>query len=218
MTLWFVTLKPAFKNNPLISKESEAYKLMGITPKSFVSLDGVRLDDVQLGDEGQHEPPITQSPTVTPAPTLTPVPEYTPVVVVSTPTPEPTATNVPYETFRLSFYDPNIGKYFPDNAFTNCFDWDPAAEVCRSTTASGYRHEEFYGRGLACPDRYPLGTVFRVLRPVQLAGDWYCIDRGGAITDDWLDFLLQYPDGLWTGANINDFPWGTEVRAEVYYP
>ena len=209
-----MTLKPIFKTNPLLSKESEAYKLMGVTPKSFVSLDGV-----QPGDEGQHEPTITQSPTVTPAPTLTPVPEYTPVVgVVSSPVPEPTSTSVPYETFRLSFYDPNIGKYFPDKAFTNCFDWDTTNQVCRSTTSSGYRHEEFYGRGLACPERYPLGTVFRVLRPVQLAGDWYCIDRGGAVTDDWLDFLIQYPDGLWTGENINDFPWGTEVRAEVLYP
>jgi hypothetical protein len=84
--------------------------------------------------------------------------------------------------------------------------------------ANGEDYHVWYGRALACPPEYPIGTVFRVYLPVELARDWVCLDRGGAVVGDILDFLLRYPDQVPWGADINSTPWLSPVVVEVFYP
>jgi len=149
-------------------------------------------------------------PTVTVTPTQTMIP--TSEVVYESPTP------VLY-AFKLSFYDSAIGSYFPDKASVNCLDWDVISKKCNSKLLGGiddYSH--WYRRGLACPPQFPLYTKIEVVIPSQLAGVWTCVDRGGLIVDNWLDFLLRYPDQVWTGYDLDNFPWGSTVGAYITYP
>jgi hypothetical protein len=103
-------------------------------------------------------------------------------------------------------------------ASINCHNWDYDAGLCRSTLSNGDDYHAWYGRALACPSEYPIGTIFRVYLPVGLARDWVCLDRGGAITGDILDFLLRYPDQVPWGPDINSTPWLSPVVVEVFYP
>jgi len=122
------------------------------------------------------------------------------------PTSEP--TNIPAEfseTLRcfISFYDPNIGLYFPDVAKVNCPSWN--GDSCPALTASGQDYRLWYGKGVACPPPISLGAIILVLEPEELRGEWVCIDRGLAIENNVFDFLLKYPDDIWTGYNLNKF-------------
>jgi hypothetical protein len=147
------------------------------------------------------------------APTVTPT---------SLPTITPTAglRGEPVQ-LKLSFYDPNIGKFFPNNPEVgkiNCALWDVAALVCNSNMADGTPFYDAYGKAVACPPPMQNGDLLRVSYPEQLAGDWICQDRGWAIDRGYVDFLLRYPDMVWTGYDLNNFPWWSTVRAQWLHP
>lgn len=145
-----------------------------------------------------------------------------------TPTIAPTLTPTPTQglhsqpvQLKLSFYDPNIGKYFPDNPKVgqiNCALWDTVSLTCNSTMADGSPFALYYGKAAACPPPMQNGDLLRVSYPTQLAGDWICMDRGWAIDRGYIDFLLRYPDMVWTGYDLNSFPWWSTVRAEWVHP
>lgn len=148
-------------------------------------------------------------------PTFTPLP-------TSTMTPLPTATKQPEMLmFKLTFYDPEIGRYFPDNpkvGYMNCAVWDEVSLKCLSTMADGTPFYDEYGKAVACPPPLQNGDILRVVYPEQLAGDWTCRDRGWAIENGYLDFLLRYPDMVWTGYDLNNFPWWSTVQAYHIHP
>src|SRR3990167_5594020 len=75
---------------------------------------------------------------------------------------------------RLSWYDPGLCPFAP----INCFD--PASPF---HMASGEDARDWYGRVLACPPEYALGTVFVISgsRWGLADGRWRCLDRGGAV-------------------------------------
>lgn len=94
-------------------------------------------------------------------------------------------------TARLSWYDPARCDVSP----INCFDPDRWWNM-----AAGHDARNWYGRALACPPEFPLGTQFLIRGSRwQLAdGEWTCLDRGGAIVIDadglvWLDLLTDRP-------------------------
>lgn len=154
-----------------------------------------------------------QPPTLTPVPTLTQLPTFTP-------SPIPTSTpDLPVLQFRLSFYDPAIGKYFPEVRFVNCAVWDEALNDCISKVNNNSDHYSiWYRRGVACPPPLQIGQRIRILSPPELVSIneyWTCIDRGGAIVADYLDFMLEYPVDVWTGLDINDFAWQAPVMVEL---
>jgi len=155
---------------------------------------------------------ITPTPTQTATATKTLIPTVEVTYVYERPTPI-------LHTFKLSFYDPNIGNYFPDKAQVNCLEWDQLTKKCNSKLLGGTdTYANWYGRGLACPPQLPFYTTLEVYNPPQLKGTWYCVDRGGLIVNDWLDFLLRYPDQVWTGYDLDRFPWGSTVEAIVTLP
>lgn len=160
-----------------------------------------------------------------PAVSVPPSYSQPPPIPVSTPTPivirvdvVPPATSTPsvqLRYFKLSFYDPAIGRYFPQVASVNCANWDSVNQQCLSVMSNGDTYLNWYGRGVACPPPLQLGDLVRVVYPPQLVGDWTCVDRGGAVVDGYLDFLLRYPDMVWTGYNLDNFPWSSTVQAYV---
>lgn len=123
--------------------------------------------------------------------------------------------------FKLSFYDPAIGKYFPDNptiGHMNCSQWNESSLTCESNMSDGTPFYDEYGKAIACPPPLQNGDILRVVYPEQLAGDWTCRDRGWAIENGVVDFLLRYPDMIWTGNNLNNFPWWSTVQAYHLHP
>lgn len=155
---------------------------------------------------------VTSQPSVSPMPTLTLAPTVTPF---------PTATVAPKSELvflKLSFYDPNIGSVIPEIADINCALFDHVNRVCVSTMANGVPFGQYYGKAIACPPPMQHGDILDVVYPVQLAGQWTCMDRGWAIEYPYVDFLLRYPDMIWTGYNLNNFPWSTTVQARWIHP
>lgn len=166
-------------------------------------------------------------PTVYAAQTLTatllyvsPTSTVTPVVVPST-----TSTMVPFVVltpdtlqFALSFYDPHIGAIFPDKADTNCLQFDWVIKDCVSKVNNGQDDYKIWlGKGAACSKLLPYYTKFYVHHPPQLAGLWTCIDNGDMDRNGlhYIDFMLSYPDDIWTGPNLNEFPWSSPVLIQV---
>jgi len=147
----------------------------------------------------------------TPTPQSTPTPIQIILDIATAVPPTPSQDDIQF--FKLSFYDPAIGRFYPEIASVNCAVWDPAAQECRSLMSNGDTFMNWYGRGVACPPPMQLGDVVRVVYPPQLVGDWTCVDRGGAIVNGYLDFLLRYPEMIWTGYNLNHFPWSSTVQA-----
>lgn len=157
---------------------------------------------------------VTALPSETPVPVIMVMPE-------PTLTPLPTATVAPKSELvflKLSFYDPNIGSVIPEIADINCALFDHVNRVCISTMANGVPFGQYYGRAVACPPPMQHGDILDVIYPVQLAGQWTCMDRGWAIEYPYVDFLLRYPDMVWTGYNLNNFPWSTTVQARWIHP
>jgi len=159
--------------------------------------------------------------------------EITPALVVptvtSTPSPIPSPSVLPSITpsfpmvrenvlMKLSFYDPQIGMYYPDIASVNCANWSVEQNTCLSLMADGTPFAPNYGRAVACPPPMQNGDILEVSYPVQLQGEWTCRDRGWAIENGYLDFLLRYPDMIWTGHDLNLFPWSSTVRAVWVHP
>lgn len=197
----------------------------GLVQSRFVA------DNAANFDPGQYNPTplspsiaLTYTPSSFISPSVSTVsPIVSPVAITPTFTVTPTPAVVDFGQYlyegRLSFYDPEIGRYFPDIASVNCADWDSVNKVCNSKLLYHQMdYSDWYGRGVACPPALPDLAVLRVVYPEQLAGDWACVDRGDAVTDNWLDFLLRYPDQVWTGANLNNFPWGSPVKFYVGLP
>ncbi|MGB8212002.1 MAG: hypothetical protein WCE68_00455 [Anaerolineales bacterium] len=121
-------------------------------------------------------------------------------------------------TFYYSFYYPDLlangeivnGKCADqENGIchtTNCFDYDVEAGRCRSPMASGLDWHGFIGKVVACGFEFPLGTVFRVLTPAKLAGEYICLDRCPACTGKHLlDFLSA----------SQQLPWWTPLQVQV---
>ena len=154
----------------------------------------------------------------TPTSTGTPIPTAT---ISPAPTVLASETSVPLVrlNFKLSFYDPAIGKIIPEIRYTNCFEWDDTLNDCVSRVNNGRdAYSLWYRRGVACPPPLALGQVIRVVSPSELLAinrDWVCIDRGGAIVGDFLDFMLSYPDDIWTGDALYNFPWQSLVVVEL---
>jgi len=171
--------------------------------------------------------PLIYQQTNTEVPNASPTPSYTPVLPTISFTPTPLAvgaldnvsksiTPTVLYVFKLSFYDPHIGYYFPDKAEINCNPWNFQKKDCDGKVNGGKdEYNLWYGRGIACPTTLEIGTELVVSYPPQLAGSWFCIDRGGLIRDNWIDFMLRYPDDIWTGENLDYFPWGSPVHAEI---
>lgn len=89
-------------------------------------------------------------------------------------------------TANLTWYDPALGGVNCDSSCDYMAAGDPVAD--------------WYGRALACPPEFPLGTRFSILgsRWGLADGEWLCLDRGGSIVilDDGvirLDLLTRAP-------------------------
>jgi hypothetical protein len=136
--------------------------------------------------------------TVLPEETATYYPTYT---KLPTYTVEASATPV-MSLFLYSYYDPSLGG-------ASCRLWDEDTKNCVSTMASGLEWREWYGKALACDSQYPFWTIFRVVKPVSIRGDYICLDRGGLIEGTrYLDFLDTF----------QRLPWNNEIEAVVIYP
>jgi 3D (Asp-Asp-Asp) domain-containing protein len=122
-----------------------------------------------------------------------PAPTTTPTLFVN-----PTLRNI--SIFTYSFYNPSLGG-------SNCLTWDSAGENCVSKMSSGYDYWDYYNIAVACPPEYPTGTIIRVVSPHVLAHNWVCMDTGGAIVGNRLDFLQRN----------QVLPWNTEIDAIVTY-
>lgn len=131
--------------------------------------------------------------TATAYPTYTPYPTYT--VVVS-----PTLELV---EFLYSYYDPRLGG-------VNCLTWDDVGGVCVSPLAVGLPFDQWYGKAVACAEIYPYWTIFRVVEPVSIRGDYICLDRYDTVT-----WGYRYIDFLDVAQRL---PWNVTVKAEVIYP
>jgi 3D (Asp-Asp-Asp) domain-containing protein len=144
----------------------------------------------------QENPTATMLPTAIITQTVTSIPS-----IASTPTDFSILTSNNISKFTYSFYDPSLGG-------SNCLTWDSTGENCVSKMSSGYDYWEYYDVAVACPPEYPTGTIIRVLSPPVLAHDWICLDTGGTIVGNRLDFLQH----------IQVLPWYAEINAVVIYP
>jgi hypothetical protein len=164
---------------------------------------------------------VTPTFTSMPSPTVTITPLYhlrpSPTVDFITPVSQNT-NKLLTQVFALSFYDPHIGYYFPEIASVNCLQWDAEIKECVSKVHHGQDdYHQWLGKGAACPSTLPYDAVFRVITPVQLAGVWRCIDIGDLDRNGlhYIDFMLSYPDMIWTGYDLNSFPWSSDVVIEL---
>jgi hypothetical protein len=144
----------------------------------------------------EEDPIETLLPTVTRTPTITgnSIFASTPTVVKI-----PTLRNI--IKFTYSFYNPSLGG-------NNCLTWDSVQNNCVSKMSSGHDYWKYYDIAVACPPEYPTGTIIRVLTPAVIAHDWICLDKGGLIEGDRLDFLQR----------SQVLPWNTIIDAVVIYP
>lgn len=104
----------------------------------------------------------------------------------------------------LTWYHPETCPEHP----INCFDADVWWRM-----AAGHDARQWYGRALACPEEFPIGTRFEISgsRYGLADGDWVCLDRGGAIVIGEngvvrLDLLMRAPI------------WRETLSVEVVYP
>lgn len=113
----------------------------------------------------------------------------------------PTVTEVPL-VFLYSYYDPDLGG-------VNCLTWDEVLG-CVSTLASGDDYRLWWDRAVACPVKYDLGTIFKVVNPQVLRGRYVCLDRydEALYTSQYLDFLSKR----------QLLPWNEEITVEVILP
>jgi hypothetical protein len=210
-----------------------ALYLMFGTRKSNVVLAGSGSDIPVVTGLGATSTALSNIQSTLDASTLTLVPTGTPVLVFSTPTntPIPSTVAAPglstpsvntnaslMRQFYLSFYDPHIGVYFPDKASTNCLEFDFEVGDCVSKVNHGQDDYRLWiGKGAACPVELPYDTVFYVHQPVELKGIWRCIDTGALNVGiySYIDFMLTYPDMIWTGPDLDEFPWSSLVTIEI---
>jgi len=155
----------------------------------------------------------TETLTPTETPTITPQPSWTP-----TPT-----RQGEMRTFRFSWYNPNLltdqealeiadlvavgGRYLMTQ---NCWNYDTYKGRCVSPVASGDDWRLWLGTGAACGPSYEFGTVLVL---VDHDREFTCVDRGGAIGDDVIDFLLAPDDEL-----VTRYGWSDLVNVLVVQP
>lgn len=90
--------------------------------------------------------------------------------------------------------DVKVSFYFPPYGGINCAD----RYQC-SFTASGKYVLQGVGYYVACPSSLAFGTKIIIFNK-----EWICEDRGGAITEEWIDLLYPYqPYGLYWGQLVN---------------
>lgn len=154
----------------------------------------------------------------TPEPTLTAEPTLT---IQPTPTKLIDTYVFQYrETFKLSFYDPEIGDHFPEYALVNCANYDFNIQTCISRILlNHYSFIDYYGYAIACPSWLPDFAMLKTNSDIEFHQlrdrEFVCLDRGGAIVDNWIDFLLHYPQDV---KDLNTFPFGSLFTADVYFP
>ena len=170
------------------------------------------------------EPAETQTPTITIVRTVRPSMQATATITTTPIMPDvPNGTETPnyvVEIFYYSYYYPDLLAPFDivDGVCVNqeggkchtvnCWDYNISTERCESTMASGLDWHDYLGQTVACGFEYPLGTVFRVLEPEKLAGEYICLDRCPACTGTrQLDFLSP----------IQQLPWNQELLVQVTY-
>lgn len=95
-----------------------------------------------------------------------------------------------------------ITHYYPPYGGLNCFNF--VDDYCISPMYSGKRWEDWMGRAMACPERFPIGSIIGVDPYGGGTYLWFpCLDRGGMIicNDDGLcvfDVLTDRPvDGMY---------------------
>jgi len=105
---------------------------------------------------------------------------------------------------ELFTYDPGRCAELPINCYSPAHPFRMAA---------GHDARDWYGRALACPERFPIGTEFivRQSRWGLADGSYVCLDRGGAVVvrDDGvvvLDLLRSEP------------VWNEVLRVRVILP
>jgi hypothetical protein len=143
-----------------------------------------------------HEVRDTQMPAIVATVQATDIPEEKVSIMAPTITPQPVK-------WLYSYYWPDLGG-------VNCSQHLDDSGSCAALMASGKPWRAWVDRGVACPSEYPLGTRFRVLSPLQLYGEWTCVDRGGAIVCKdgacYLDFLHEPPQRV---------DWNSEITLEI---
>jgi hypothetical protein len=181
--------------------------MFDVTPTMNISYGGPVITFVPTYGPTGSPTTVKIAPTYTMYPTLTPVPSYTPVLG---------------EPFYYSRYDPSLldrsvdlnedgsCKNVEDGIChtMNCFDYDLDAGECVSMMTTGLDWKDYFGKSVACGAEYPLYTIFRVITPMQIAGDYECLDRCPACTGKKiLDFLST----VWT---LN---WNYTLSVQVIY-
>lgn len=219
--------------------QSAAFAKPGLSVVSGYGMEDLRVYDILIN--GGSFPVSVAGFPVTPAPvadiSVSPSATPSPVVVASAVAPAvsvgvfadvaSTSISVPpvgvsldgLDYFTLSFYDPLIGRDFPDIRHVNCSRWDDLSQDCLSALRSGDDFRDYYaGHSVrsysagAC--RYELfiqKAEFEVLSPSwlrDLTPLIRCMDTGEAVQDRWLDVLIQWRD---LPMPYEDFPWGELV-------
>lgn len=104
---------------------------------------------------------------------------------------------------RMSWYDPSLCVTQPINCYDPSHWWSMAA---------GHDAREWYNHALACPENFPLETIFHIegSRYGLADGDWTCLDRGGSVKMTTkgavLDLLRHSP------------VWGESLLVTVKFP
>lgn len=92
-------------------------------------------------------------------------------------------------------------RYWPPLGGTNCSHF--VEGQCLSRMASGYRWQDWVGIAAACPPEWPFGT-----QVVLNDRTWICLDRGGKVKNNWVDFLSP----------SSEYRYGSTVTVTVFLP
>ena len=94
-------------------------------------------------------------------------------------------------TIKYSHYWPPLGGINTSNPEN--------PELAR--TARGDKWQDWVDKGIACPMEWKFGTTIKAF-----GHSWKCVDRGGMIVGNWVDFLEEKAS----------LPYGTEIQVEIY--
>ena len=115
------------------------------------------------------------------------------------------ASGQPFEwRVETAWYDPGLCRTAPINCFDPLYPYRMAA---------GHDAREWYGRALACPEEFPIGTMFTIenSRFGLADGERVCLDRGGMI--------VMRPDGTAVVDLLSRHPvWRERLVVSVRLP
>lgn len=155
-------------------------------------------------------PTSTPTPEPTEAPTATPTAWYQDLYIPPVAGSDLKPDRDPDQRMKakLSYYYPPYAEIYGGAFEINCDKQNGSLECEQLST--GEFVKDHIGWVVACPDEFPIGTIF------EIKDRFYtCKDRGGAIKfitkkSFWLDILYPYmPDGLY---------WGQEVYTNIWIP